>query len=63
EKVTGLRLSLSDTWRRDFTENPEIGQWQFLQDAIDSAPIPELGSPGRGSSSLRSERCLSRDRP
>lgn len=46
EEVTGLRLSLSDTWRRDFTENPEIGQWQFLQDAIDSAPIPELGSPG-----------------
>jgi hypothetical protein len=33
EEVTGLRLSLSDTRRGDFTENPEIGQWQFLPDA------------------------------
>jgi hypothetical protein len=46
EEVTGLRLSLSDTRRRDFTENAEIGQWQFLQDAIVSVSTPELGSPG-----------------
>src|SRR5271166_6022318 len=63
EEVTELRLSMSDTRRRDFTENAEIGQWQFLQDAIDSAPIPELGSPGRGSFSPRRARCPSRVRP
>ena len=47
EEVTGLRSSPSDTWRRDFRENPEAGQWNFLRMPSTSAPIPELGSPSR----------------